>query len=241
VQDVFSSDRNVLDLFDADFSYLDDRLAAHYGLPSPGAGAQHARVSVPPEQRAGVLTHGSFLSVTSHPRRTSPVKRGVFILEQLLCSTPPPPPPNVESLPEPVSPNASLRERFEAHRSAPACTACHATIDPLGFSLEHFDAIGRWRDDDGGFAIDASATLPDGTAFDGHRGLARVLRADPRVSACVTQKLMTYALGRGLTRADRCYVADVTAAATSGTGSFADYVTAVVTSEPFSLPKEAQP
>lgn len=196
--------RTIFELLDADFTFLNDRLAAHYGLPLPGS---DQLVRYPVDRltpRGGLLFQGSFLTVTSNPRRTNPVRRGALVLESLLCSAPPPPPPGVEGLPEPAEPTGTLRDRFDQHRSKPECAACHVHIDPLGFPLENFDAIGAWRTTDDGFPIDASGELADGTTFNGPEGLARILAEDPRYPACVVEKLATYAIGRPMTRKDAC-------------------------------------
>jgi len=208
---ILRENRTLFEIIDSDFTFVDDRLAGHYGLPAPNSETA-VRVSVPAHiARGGVLFQGSFLTVTSDPRRTNPVRRGSIILESLLCSAPPPPPPGVEGLPEPVNPTASLRDRFEQHRSRPECETCHQFIDPLGFSLENFDAIGRWRATDAGFPIDASGELVDGTRFVGPEGLATVLRDDPRFGACVIEKLAVYALGRALRAEDECRLRDLRA------------------------------
>lgn len=210
VKEFLNTDRSALELIAADFTYLNDRLARHYGLPPVGSD-EMVRVDLESDQRGGLLKQASLLTVTSHPRRTSPVKRGKFVLEQLLCLSPPDPPPNVEAFPEPVDPEASLRERFEQHRSDASCQPCHEVMDGIGFALEHYDAIGAWRETDDGFAIDASGELVDGTAFDGPAELARAIQSHEKVPQCLTRKLMTYGLGRGLKPTDDCFVEDVTA------------------------------
>jgi hypothetical protein len=183
-------------LFTADFTYMNDRLAAHYGMRAPGTN-ELVRVSLAGTPRRGLLTQGSILTVTSHPRRTSPVKRGKWLLDQILCESPPPPPPGVEGLPDDMGPvTGSVRERLERHRQNAVCASCHASMDPLGFALENFDGIGAWRTDDHGYAIDASGELPDGRTFDGPGQLGDLLARDPRVYRCMIEKLYTYALGR---------------------------------------------
>lgn len=196
-----TSDVSALDMIDADYSFINDRLATHYGVAAPGSTA----VTRTPlgTARHGLFTQASILTVTSHARRTSPVKRGKWVLENILCSAPPAPPPGVEGIPEEVNPNASLRDRFEQHRSRSECAGCHATMDPIGFSLEHFDAIGAFREKDSGYDIDDSAQLPDGRTWEGAAGLAAFVKSDPRVSACMTEKLFTYALGRGPSLEDK--------------------------------------
>lgn len=181
----------------ARFTFVDDALAAYYGLTAP-AGTGLRRVDLAGGRRAGLLTQGSLLTVTSHPDRTSPVRRGQWVLNQLMCEPPPPPPPDVMGLPPEAVPTGSLRQRFEAHRAMPRCASCHALMDPLGFAFEHFDAVGAWRERDEGFAIDTTGTLPGTmTNFDGATDLATHLAQDPRFPRCVTRQWFTYALGRG--------------------------------------------
>ena len=232
---VMKEDRPVTDLLDADFTFLNEKLARWYGIEGV-TGEKFQRVTLPKDsQRGGVLTQGSVLLATSTPTRTSPVIRGKWILEQLLGTPPPPPPPDVPALAEQkqVDQSASLRQRFELHRSATECAGCHAKMDPLGFALENFDATGRWRDTDGKFPIDASGKLANGTKFTGARDLKQVLKANKNFVRSLTQNMMTYALGRGLEYYDRC-AADAVIAQASGQGyKFSAIVTGIVTSEPF--------
>lgn len=210
-QELLQNDRNLLDLFDTNFTYLNERLASHYGI-SGVTGADMQRVSLAANsERSGVLSHGSFLTTTSHPNRTSPVKRGKLLLEQFLCIEPPPPPPGVEGLPEEVDPSASLRERFEQHRQDPNCISCHEMMDPFGFALENFDGVGAWRDTDHGFDIDASGIYLGVSHFDGYQELAQLMKSDPLVSDCISRKSLTYALGRGIEEEDGCTVGQVNA------------------------------
>jgi hypothetical protein len=179
-----------------DFTYVNDRLAQHYGLPLPGSN-QLVKTSLVGTNRLGLLTQGSILTVTSHPRRTSPVKRGKWLLDQILCEPPPPPPPGVEGLLETGGMvTGSVRQRLEAHRDIEYCASCHSKIDPLGFGLEHYDGIGSWRTMDDIYPVDASGVLPDGQTFYGAGELAKILAGDPRVYRCMVEKLYTYALGR---------------------------------------------
>ncbi|MEZ4402496.1 MAG: DUF1592 domain-containing protein [Kofleriaceae bacterium] len=173
----------------ADFTYVNDRLATHYGLPSVGTD-QLVKVSLADTPRRGFLMQGSFLRVTSRPKRTSPVLRGKWILDNLLCTPPRPPPPGVEGLPE-VSSAGSVRDRLEAHRTNPVCASCHRVMDPLGFGLDQFDAIGHFRTEDGGFPVDASGDL-DGQPFADGRELVQLLANDPAVYRCMVEKLYTY-------------------------------------------------
>ena len=201
-------------LLTGDFTFLNDRLARHYALPSPGTAFK--RVSLSGGQRLGLLTQGSFLFVTSYPTRTSPVKRGKWVLEQLLCTSPPPPPPNVPSLVQDAMPTGSLRERMEEHRANPVCASCHTVMDPIGFSFEHYDAVGHYRDTDNGFAIDPAGMLPDGTTFSGPLELAPLITADERFARCAVQQLFTYALGRGTEAYDDDDITTITDAFVAG-------------------------
>jgi hypothetical protein len=238
LQDIVQNDRSVLQLLTADYSYLNERLARHYGVDGV-TGPEFRRVSLKGTGRAGVLTHGSVLTLTSNPTRTSPVKRGKWVLENLLAQDPPPPPPGVPPLKDAQkdAAEASLRSRMEAHRSDPLCSSCHSVMDPIGFSLDHFDAIGAWRDKDGAFPIDASGKLPTGENFSGAAGLRDLLiraRKDQFVR-CVTEKLLTYALGRGLERYDRCAIDGVAQQAAAGNYRFSAFIIGVVKSVPFQM------
>ena len=200
---ILREDRSTVDLLSANYTFLNDRLARHYGVAGIN-GSHFRRVTLTDDRRRGLLGQGSILTITSQPIRTSPVFRGKWILENFLGTPPPPPPPNVPALPEKSGVYAgkmpSMRERMAEHRSNPACASCHAMIDPLGFGLEHFDPVGRWREVDELYApIDASGALPDGTAFDGVSALRAALVKHPdRFVTTLTEKLLTYSLGRGL-------------------------------------------
>lgn len=233
---VVENDRSVLELLDADYTFLNERLARHYGIEGV-TGAEFRRVSLADRRRGGVLTHASVLTVTSNPTRTSPVKRGKWILEQLLGTPPPPPPAAVEPLAEgPTAEGTTLRQRMEQHRANPNCAVCHAKLDPLGFGLENYDPIGAWRSDEHGQPIDASGELPDGSRFSGPEQLKDLLlaRRDDFVRA-FAEKLLTYALGRGLEPYDRCTVDDVVAAARANEYRFSSFVQAIVASDAFRL------
>jgi hypothetical protein len=194
--ELLNADRSILELVDADFTYVNAALASHYGLQGRFDASRFTRVTLPPQSnRRGILTHGSILTLNATPTRNSTVKRGKWVLGRLLCQEPPPPPPNVPLLSNgPVT--GSLRQRMEQHVSDPACAGCHQKMDPIGFALEHFDAIGAWRAKDGEYTIDATGTLPDGRSFDGATQLASVLRQDPDLPSCVVRNVFTYALGR---------------------------------------------
>jgi hypothetical protein len=232
-QALLNGNRPVHELLTADFTYANARLAAHYGLRSESDGEAEVlesfeRLALPPE-RSGLLGHASMLTVTSNPTRTSPVKRGKWVLEQLLCTAPPPPPPGVAGLQRQSMPSASLRERMESHRADPLCAACHTLMDPIGFGLENFDGTGRWRELDGGFAIDASGALPGEQAFEGGVELAALLAQDARFPRCVVSKLYTYALGRAPT----WDVSPFTTNWLEGGAGLNDLVVAIATSQPF--------
>ncbi|MCP3102720.1 DUF1592 domain-containing protein [Myxococcus sp. K15C18031901] len=244
-QEFITGDHKLRDLLDASFTYLNDPLAAHYGLPRPGSGDAFQRVDLTayPERR-GVLGHGSLLTVTSNPDRTSPVQRGVWVLEQLLCSGPPPPPPNVENLPPAVSPDMTMKERMALHRTQPQCKGCHMLMDPLGLAMENYDPIGRWRlREVSGAPVDSNGDLPDGTVLAGVEAMRRFVKDDPKLPTCLAEHLMTYALGRGLSEEEQCAVSEVAAAAEASGGRLSDYLVSIALSDSFTSRrggKEAQ-
>ena len=225
--------RPVSELLTADFTFLNEELAAHYGVPGVH-GSEMRRVRLEPGARNGLLGQGSILTVTSNPTRTSPVKRGKWVLDALLASPPPPPPPGVGDLNESkaAAESATLRERLLEHRKNPSCGACHARLDPLGFGLENFDATGAWRERDGAFAIDASGTLPDGRSFTGPAELRTTLARDPRFPRAIAKKLLIYALGRGLTPADDPSLESILSRCTPDP-TLPDLIQAIVRSKPF--------
>ena len=235
---VVEEDRSVTDLLTADYTFLNERVATHYGVPGI-YGDHFRRVALPADSpRAGVLGHGSILTVTSYATRTSPVLRGKWILENLLGTPPPPPPPNVPPLEESASSTevTSMRERMVAHRQNPACAVCHRIMDPAGLSMENFDAIGRWRDAEGAAAIDASGNLPGGESFDGVAGLRRALLDRPEVFVgTVTEKLLIYALGRGVEHADGPAVRAIVDAASGDDYRFSSLILGIVQSPPFQM------
>ncbi len=205
-------DRSALELLDARYTFLNERLAAHYGIPGI-TGTAMQRVDLTTAQRGGLLTHGSILTLTSVPNRTSPVRRGKWVLDQLLCQEPPPPPPNVPGLPEGVDATGkTLRQLAEAHRNNISCSSCHVQMDPIGFSMENYDGVGAWRDRDGTQTIDATGVLPDGRTFNGVSELSKVLKDDPRVPRCISRKMLTFAIGRELNNtSDKCTLDGLTA------------------------------
>jgi mono/diheme cytochrome c family protein len=234
---ILREDRSVLDLLTANHTFVNERLAKHYGIPHI-RGPHFRRVERNDDRRRGLLGQASVLAVTSFPHRTSPVVRGKWILENLLGTPLPPPPPDVPALeekPNPGDEEKSMRLRIAQHRASPQCASCHATMDPLGLSLENFDMVGRWRDVDEALApIDASGTLPDGTKFDGPAGLRAVLMSDPdRFVRTVTEKLLTYALGRGLEHYDMPAVRKIVRDAAKSNYRASSLVIGVVNSRPF--------
>lgn len=227
--------RSVMELLAADYSFLNARLARHYGIPDV-EGEQLRLVSLVGTSRRGVLTHGSVLTVTSNPTRTSPVKRGKWILENLLGEPPPPPPPNVPELEETGAVlQGTLRERMEQHRRDPACASCHRTMDALGFALENYNATGAWREEDGGFPIDATGELPSGESFSGAGELIDQLANSRKQQflRCFTEKLLTYALGRGLEYYDACAVDKIVAQLNEHDDRFTTLVWQIACSDPF--------
>ena len=230
--------RSVLDLVRADYTFANERLARHYGIPNV-YGSRFRRVTFSDGVRGGLLGHGSILTVTSYPTRTSPVLRGHWLLQQMLGSPPPPPPPDVPALPDRGEGGrpASVRERLEQHRANPVCANCHAPMDPLGFALEHFDAIGKWRaTGEGGGPIDASGVFPDGTGFEGLAGLkAMLLGRHEQFVWTVTEKLATYALGRGLEHYDMPAVRAIIRGAAADDYTWSSLVLGIVESTPFQM------
>jgi hypothetical protein len=225
------------DILTANFTYLNNRLATHYGIPGP-TGSDFMRVSLDGTPRRGILMQGSVLTVTSYPNRTSPVARGVWVLSRMLCSQPSPPPPNVPKLPETppgAMPDQTMRERLAAHRTQPQCGACHNTIDPIGLGLEDFDGIGRYRTMDAGKTIDSSGMLPDGTKFAGAAELADILKQPARgFQTCMTHEMLTYMVGRGFEDAmGQAWTQQISDLATADGSSFGAIVTNIVKSAPF--------
>ncbi|REK17929.1 MAG: DUF1592 domain-containing protein [Planctomycetota bacterium] len=230
---VMREDRSVLDFIDGDFTFVDERLARHYGMDDV-KGEEFRRVSLEPQRRGGVLTHGSVLTVTSNPTRTSPVKRGKWVLEVLLGTPPPPPPPDVPELEEAEELTGSLRERLEQHRENAACAVCHKRMDPLGFGLENYDGIGAWRTQDGPYEIDPSGELPGGQTFAGPQELKQILKAQSdEFVRCLSEKMLTYGLGRGVEYSDRCTVDDIVAAVKANDYKFSSLIIAIVRSDAF--------
>ena len=237
IESIIREDHNVLDLLTADYTYLNERLARHYGVPNI-YGTDFRRVTLTDDRRRGLLGQASILAVTSLPTRTSPVQRGKWILTNILGIPPTPPPPNVPALKEHSDPGkpTSLRERMEQHRANPTCAGCHKMMDPIGFSLENFDAVGQCRDSDEGVRIDPSVTLYNGDKVDGPVALRQMLTSHPETFIGVmTEKLMTYALGRGLQSYDMPAVRGVLREAARNQYRFSSIVLGIVKSVPFQM------
>jgi cytochrome c551/c552 len=234
-ESIVREDRSVLDLLRADYTFLNERLAEHYGVPKV-YGAQFRRVAVADPDRRGLLGHGSVLTLTSYPNRTSVVQRGKWILENLLGTPPPPPPPDVPELQAKKNGKAvSLREQMEQHRSNAVCAACHARMDPIGFALENYDGVGKWRTEDAGAPIDPTGVLPDGTRFQGGAGLTQLMltKYSDDFVRTAAEKLLTYALGRGVEYYDSPAVRSIAREAAKSDYRFSSLVLAVVKSKPF--------
>jgi hypothetical protein len=230
---IVKNDRKITELLDADYTFVNERLARHYGLKDV-RGPEFRLVKLPDNRRGGIVTQASVLTVTSNPTRTSPVKRGKWILENLLGVQPPPPAPDVPELPPVGEIKGSLRQQMEQHRANPACATCHEKLDPLGFGLENFDAVGAWRDQDNKQKIDASGVLPDGSQFDGPAELRKVLlKKSAEFRKCFAEKLLTYALGRGLEFYDKCVLTELSQKLQAGDDTFSSLVIAIVNSDPF--------
>ncbi len=243
-ESVLREDRSVFELLDANYTFLNQRLAEHYGKPKIN-GAQFRRVTLSDPNRGGLLGQGSILSVTSYPNRTSVVQRGRWILENLLGTPPPPPPPDVPEL-KPHGKDGRLltmREQMEEHRINPTCSACHARMDPIGFALENYDAVGKWRTQDAGSPIDATGKLPDGSQFEGPAGLKKLLLSGYRdeFAGTITEKLLTYALGRGLEYYDKPAVRSIMRQAGRDNYRMSALITAVVESTPFQMRRTSEP
>jgi hypothetical protein len=235
-ENILRQDRSILEFIDAPYSFLNERLARHYGIPGV-EGPEFRMVKLDGRQRSGILTHASVLTVTSYPTRTSPVLRGKWLLENILNAPPPPPPPDAGALDESqVNLAGTVREQFEKHRSQPVCAACHVRMDPLGFGFENYDAIGRWRTHEGKFPVDASGTLPGGHAFSGASELKAILKNEKEAfGRCLTEKMLTYALGRGLERYDRPAVDEICRRLAQNHYRFSSLILGIVQSLPFQM------
>ncbi|MDG2384744.1 MAG: DUF1592 domain-containing protein [Pirellulaceae bacterium] len=237
---ILREDQSILTLLDANYSFLNERLARHYNIPEVN-GPEFRRVSLPTRRRGGLLGQSSILTLTSNSTRTSPVKRGKWILEEILGAPPPPPPPNVEDLSETkeAAISASLRDRLEEHLSNESCASCHRVMDPLGFALENYNAIGAWRERDGKFPINASGTLPDGTFLDGPRGIKSALLARKHdFVRCLTEKMFVYAMGRGIEYYDLAAIETIVTAVENDNYRMSRLVLEVIRSVPFQMKRQ---
>jgi len=239
IETMFREDLSVVELLNSDFTFVNERLARHYGIEGI-YGTEFRRITVDDDRRKGLLGQGSILTVTSYPNRTSPTIRGKWVLEQLLGTPPPPPPPNVPTLKDDRSTkNLTMRERMEMHRANPACAACHKVMDPMGFALENFDGLGRWRDTTGilGSApIDASGVLPDGTSFNGPIGLRDILLSQQDIFIeTFTERLLTYALGRGVESYDFSAIRKIRRDAEADQHRWSAIINGIVNSVPFKM------
>jgi PAS domain-containing protein len=235
-QAVVTEDRSILDFLDGRFTFVNERLAKLYGIPDVH-GRDFRRIELDGTQRSGILTQASVLTASSYPTRTSPVIRGKWVLENILNTPPPPPPPNVPALDERTGgTNFSVRKKLEAHRSNSACAGCHSRMDPLGFGLENYDAIGRWRASEGLNLVDASGVLPDGRTFNGAGELKDILKADaPKFVRALSEKLLTYSLGRGVETSDDPAVKKITQRVETHGYRFSELIAGIVDSVPFQM------
>ena len=236
---ILREDRSVMDLLKADYTFLNERLARHYGIPNVH-GSQFRRVALGRDSvRGGLLRQGSVLTVTSYATRTSPVLRGKWILDNLLGTPPSPPPPNTPNLKEnTIAANLSVRERLAEHRANAQCASCHNLIDPPGFALENFDAVGRWRTLEEGKPVDAAGGLPDGSTFDGVAGLEVGLLKRPELFAsALTEKLLTFALGRGVEHYDAPAVRKIVRDAAKDDYRLSSIIVGLAKSTPFTMRK----
>ena len=237
MQSQIQEDHSVMDLLTANYTFVNERLAKHYGIPDV-YGSRFRRVTLPDDHRAGLLGQASILAVTSNPNRTSPVQRGKWILENLLGTPPPAPPPNVPPFPETAKGEQpkTVRARMELHRANPVCAGCHANMDPLGFAMENFDAIGTWRVVADGSPVDNSGALPDGTKVNGPHGLRELVEARQALFLeTVTEKLLTYTLGRGIEYYDRPTVRRIVKDAAANNYHWSSIILGITNSAPFQM------
>ena len=242
--DILRNDRNILDFLDARYTFLNERLAKHYGIKKDVKGNHFRKVDLTGTNRAGIITHASILTITSYPTRTSPVKRGEWILENLLDKPPPAAPPVVPAFEETAAanPGLSFRSQLEIHRKDPTCASCHKVMDQLGFGLENYDGIGRWRDMHENLTVDPSGELPGGIKFHGPIELGKILRQNKTDFArCITKKMMIYALGRGIDYYDRCAVDKITSHLAKNDYRMSQVIMGIVLSEPFLMSRGETP
>jgi len=231
---VVKEDRSILDFIDGKFSFLNERMARHYGIEGV-EGRTFRRVDLDGAQRSGILTQASILTVTSYPARTSPVLRGLWVLENFLGTPPPAPPANVPQLKEEeIGKTMSLRQQLEKHRADPSCAVCHDKMDALGFGLENYDAVGAWRGQDGNFAIDVAGVLPGGKKFQTPSGMKLILRQDEELfTHMLVEKMLTYALGRGLESYDKPVIRSIAKEVAAKEHRFSSMILGIVNSLPF--------
>jgi hypothetical protein len=231
---VFRENRPIADFLDGRYTFLNESLAKFYGIEGV-TGPEFRRVALTTDQRGGLLGQAAVLAVSSYPSRTSVVLRGKYVLENILGSPPPPPPANVPTIDDDsVGTTLSLRQQMERHRADPGCATCHNKLDPLGFALENYDAIGKWRANDGKFPVDSTATLPDGSQVSGPAEMRRALSAHlPQFAECLAGKMMIYALGRGIEDYDHRTIAALTRRWQSDEYRFQTLIFEVVKSVPF--------
>jgi len=234
-ESIIQEDRSILDFIDADYSFLNERLARLYGVPNVQGPEFRKVLFAQDAHRGGLLCQASVLTISSYANRTSPVLRGKWVLENFVGAPPPPPPPDVPNLDEAkIGTSSSMREQLELHRKNAICASCHSRMDPLGFGLENFDAIGAWRAKEGEFVINASGTLPDGRSFAGPQGLKAILKNQPEAFAeTLTRKLFTYALGRGLEDSDEAAIKKIVRQTIDNNYRFSSLIVGIVNSEPF--------
>ena len=237
IESIIREDRSVMDLLNADYTFINERLARHYGIPGI-YGTDYRRVTLQDENRRGLLGQASILTLTSNTTRTSPVSRGKWILTNMVGLPPNPPPPNIPALKEKSDSGkpTTLRERMEQHRSNPTCAGCHDAMDPIGFSLENFDAVGQWRTLDEGVKIDPSGTLFNGVKVNGPVALRQALVKKPEIfTGVLTEKLMTYALGRGIQYYDMPAIRAILREARGNNFRFSSIVSGIIRSTPFQM------
>ena len=233
-ENLLRENRPLSEFLDAKYTFLNDRLAKHYGIAGV-TGPEFRKVELTSDQRGGILSHASVLTVSSYPTRTSPVIRGKYVLQNILGTPPPPPPPDVPALDEKeVGNTGSLRQQLEKHRSNAVCASCHSKMDPLGFGLENYDATGKWRTMDGKFPVDASGVLPTGKSFANPAEMRTILKAElPDFANCIIEKMLTYSLGRGLERYDKKTVDEIGRKLAASGYPFQGLINEIVRSLPF--------
>jgi len=234
IADLIKRDASILSILDNDYSFMNERLANHYGIPSV-RGEEFRKVKTAKYGRSGLMTQASILTLTSNPTRTSPVKRGKWIMENLLGEEPPPPDPDAMQLEDQAELKGTLRQRMEQHRANPSCAVCHKVMDELGFALENYDAVGKWRDVDQTNTIDATGELPDGTVFNGASELQKTVKTKMKDQyvRCLTEKMLIYGLGRGLEYFDECTVDKIIKQIEAKDHRFSELIIAVAMSDPF--------